>query len=77
LPIMDSLTAIQPIVLGDDNTVLKAAHFLRDNGVLVGAIRPPTVPEGTGRLRITLNANHCEADIDRLLRLLAEACACS
>jgi 8-amino-7-oxononanoate synthase len=77
LPIMDSLTAIQPMVLGDDHTVLKAAHFLRDNGVLVGAIRPPTVPEGTGRLRITLNANHREADIDRLLRLLAEACACS
>jgi 8-amino-7-oxononanoate synthase len=76
LPLMDSITAIQPIVLGDDNTVLKAAHYLRDNGVLVGAIRPPTVPEGTGRLRITLNANHCEADIDRLLTLLAEACGC-
>jgi 8-amino-7-oxononanoate synthase len=76
LPLMDSVTAIQPIVLGDDNTVLTAAHFLRDNGVLVGAIRPPTVPEGTGRLRITINANHCEADIDRLLTLLAEACRC-
>jgi 8-amino-7-oxononanoate synthase len=73
---MDSVTAIQPIVLGDDNAVLTAAHFLRDNGVLVGAIRPPTVPEGTGRLRITINANHCEADIDRLLTLLAEACRC-
>jgi 8-amino-7-oxononanoate synthase len=76
LPLMDSITAIQPLVLGDDNTVLTAAHFLRDNGVLVGAIRPPTVPEGTGRLRITINANHCEADIDRLLTLLAEACRC-
>jgi 8-amino-7-oxononanoate synthase len=76
LPLMESVTAIQPIVLGDDSAVLKAANFLRDNGVLVGAIRPPTVPEGTGRLRITLNANHCEADIDRLLTLLAEACRC-
>lgn len=72
LPLMASQTPIQPIMLGDDASVLKAANYLRENGVLVGAIRPPTVPEGTGRLRITLNANHSKSDIDALLVLLAD-----
>ncbi|MFT7387053.1 MAG: 8-amino-7-oxononanoate synthase [Candidatus Endobugula sp.] len=72
LPLMESQTPIQPIVLGSDTCVLRAANHLRENGVLVGAIRPPTVPEGTGRLRITLNANHSKADVDRLLELLAD-----
>jgi len=75
LPLMESQTPIQPIVLGDDASVVKAANYLRENGVLVGAIRPPTVPEGTGRLRITLNANHSKADIDHLLELLANVFA--
>ncbi len=67
LPLMDSSTPIQPVLLGDDKNVMQTANTLRENGILVGAIRPPTVPEGTGRLRITLNANHSVADIDLLI----------
>ncbi len=49
------------------------ANALRDKGFLVGAIRPPTVPEGSGRLRITLTANHTEQQIDQLLNELQQA----
>lgn len=73
LPLMESLTPIQPIVLGDDSQVMRVAGLLRDEGILVGAIRPPTVPEGTGRLRVTLNANHSLHDINRLLDRLHNA----
>jgi 8-amino-7-oxononanoate synthase len=70
LPLMVSATPIQPLVLGSDSDVLLVANGLRDQGVLVGAIRPPTVPEGTARLRITLSAVHTESDIVQLLHLL-------
>lgn len=70
LDLMPSLSPIQPIVLGDDVTVLTIADTLKQQGILVGAIRPPTVPEGSGRLRITLSANHSEADIQQLLQAL-------
>jgi 8-amino-7-oxononanoate synthase len=73
IPLMPSLTPIQPVVLGDDHNVMAVANILREQGVLVGAIRPPTVPEGTGRLRITINANHSEADIDCLISALQQA----
>ncbi|MFL0797598.1 MAG: 8-amino-7-oxononanoate synthase [Cellvibrionaceae bacterium] len=73
LPLMPSPTAIQPIVLGDDHRVMAVASKLRDSGFLVGAIRPPTVPEGSGRLRITLSANHSESQIDELLDTLQQA----
>jgi 8-amino-7-oxononanoate synthase len=71
LPLMTSLTPIQPILLGEDKRVMQVAEHLRIAGILVGAIRPPTVPEGTGRLRITFNANHSESDVDRLLQALS------
>jgi 8-amino-7-oxononanoate synthase len=74
LSLMDSLTPIQPLILGDDSIVMAVAKQLREQGILVGAIRPPTVPEGTGRLRMTFNANHQFSDVDRLLAVLAEAC---
>jgi 8-amino-7-oxononanoate synthase len=74
LSLMDSLTPIQPLILGDDSVVMAVAKQLREQGILVGAIRPPTVPEGTGRLRMTFNANHQFSDVDRLLAVLAEAC---
>lgn len=73
IPLMASFTPIQPLVLGADADVMYVANALRDQGILVGAIRPPTVPEGTGRLRITINANHSEADIDRLFIVLQQA----
>lgn len=71
LPLTDSRTPIQPIVLGDLSRVLSASATLEKSGLLVAAIRPPSVPRGGSRLRITLSAAHEEADIDRLLEALA------
>jgi 8-amino-7-oxononanoate synthase len=68
-----SLTPIQPLVLGDDARTLAAARSLRDDGYYVRAIRPPTVPEGTSRLRICLSAAHTEAQIDGLVAALRHA----
>ena len=72
LPLMASTTPIQPVVLGDEAVVMQVAADLREQGILVGAIRPPTVPEGTARLRITLNALHSHHDIDRLMAVLRQ-----
>ena len=71
----DSSTAIQPLVLGDAARTLNAAAALLDRGFWVPAIRPPTVPQGTSRLRISLSAAHEEADIDELVRVLAHVVA--
>ncbi|MHB1566393.1 MAG: aminotransferase class I/II-fold pyridoxal phosphate-dependent enzyme [Acidiferrobacter sp.] len=62
---------IQPLVLGGDAEALAASQYLRDCGLLVGAVRPPTVPVGSARLRITLSALHTAADVTRLLEALA------
>src|SRR6185369_14673128 len=62
---------IVPIVLGPDRAALSAALTLRAEGLFTQAIRPPTVAEGTARLRITLSAAHDPADIARLARALA------
>lgn len=70
LPLMDSDTPIQPVILGGDELVLSVADQLKQEGILVGAIRPPTVPEGTGRLRITFSTNHTEDDVEFLLQVL-------
>ena len=70
--LMDSETPIQPLLMGDDAGALALAEHLRERGFLVSAIRPPTVPEGTSRLRITFSAAHEESDIDALLEALAE-----
>ncbi|WNL46113.1 8-amino-7-oxononanoate synthase [Dyella sp. BiH032] len=71
LPLMPSDTAIQPLLLGDAALAMAAAGALEEQGFLVGAIRPPTVPVGKARLRITLSAAHEEAHVDRLLDALA------
>ncbi len=71
LPLVDSHTPIQPLLAGDSLRALEWSLFLEDNGVLVTAIRPPSVPRGAARLRITLSAAHQEQDIDLLLELLA------
>jgi 8-amino-7-oxononanoate synthase len=73
LPLQESFTPIQPIVLGDNTRALAAAKSLETQGYLVTAIRPPTVPEGQARLRVTLSCDHSEADVDGLLNALAEA----
>jgi 8-amino-7-oxononanoate synthase len=72
LPLMDSASAIQPLRLGDARAALQAAQALDRRGLLVVAIRPPTVPAGQARLRITLSAAHEEAQVDRLLDALAD-----
>ncbi|MGL4477549.1 MAG: aminotransferase class I/II-fold pyridoxal phosphate-dependent enzyme, partial [Aeromonas veronii] len=56
-----------PLLVGESSAALQLAERLRDRGVWVSAIRPPTVPVGTARLRITLSAAHREQDLDRLL----------
>ncbi|SDK53137.1 8-amino-7-oxononanoate synthase [Microbulbifer yueqingensis] len=73
LPLMPSATAIQPLLLGDEETVVRVAGRLQERGFLVGAIRPPTVPAGTARLRITLSAAHSEKQVEDLLLVLAGA----
>ncbi|MEK6594754.1 MAG: 8-amino-7-oxononanoate synthase [Pseudomonadota bacterium] len=67
--LMPSDTAIQPLVIGTNNAALAVAQRLAGRGLLVPAIRPPTVPQGTARLRISLSAAHSEEDV----RLLASA----
>jgi 8-amino-7-oxononanoate synthase len=62
---------IVPVVLGDESSALAAANRLLDAGLLVPAIRPPTVPVGTSRLRVALSAAHDLADVRRLSELLA------
>lgn len=71
LPLLPSTTAIQPLLLGSDGAALAAAEQLRQRGLWVPAIRPPTVPTGRSRLRISLSAKHRPADIERLLEGLA------
>jgi 8-amino-7-oxononanoate synthase len=71
LPLMPSSSAIQPLLVGDSSKAMDLSERLRARGLLIGAIRPPTVPAGTARLRITLSAGHSEAQIDRLLEQLA------
>ena len=65
-----SNTPIQPVLINNDAKVVQVGQSLRDAGFLVGAIRPPTVPVGTGRLRITFSADHSEEQVDQLLAAL-------
>jgi len=72
LALMDSPTPIQPIMIGDSAQALRLSRMLRERGLLVTAIRPPTVPVGSARLRVTLSAAHSEAQVQLLLNALAE-----
>ncbi len=71
LPLLDSSTPIQPLLLGSNARALALSAHLQAAGLLVPAIRPPTVPAGSARLRISLSAAHTETDIERLLDALA------
>ncbi len=73
IPLAPDESPIQPLVLGSTGDALRVADYLLEHGILALAMRPPTVPEGTSRLRITLSAAHTEADVDRLLEVLAVA----
>lgn len=72
LTLMDSPTPIQPLLIGDSARAVELSRLLRERGILVGAIRPPTVPAGTARLRVTLSAAHSVAQVERLLDALGE-----
>jgi 8-amino-7-oxononanoate synthase len=71
LPLMVSNSAIQPLLVGEAPRAVGLSERLRERGFLIGAIRPPTVPTGTSRLRITLSAAHSAEQVDRLLEQLA------
>ena len=71
----ESPTAIQPLIVGDNARAMLTMAQLDAHGLRVGAIRPPTVPAGTARLRIALSASHTEADVARLVDALGEALA--
>ncbi len=70
----DSPTPIQPLIVGSNEDALKASEQLLQRGILVPAIRPPTVPKGTARLRISLSAAHSLDDVSMLVDALREIC---
>ncbi len=72
LKLLPSLTAIQPLIVGANEAAVALSKALWERGLWVPAIRPPTVPKGTARLRISVSAAHTEADIDQLIAALKE-----
>jgi 8-amino-7-oxononanoate synthase len=73
IPLMPSATPIQPVVVGSNRRAVAVSNAMYEQGVWVPAIRPPTVPKGAARLRITFTAGHTEWHVDRLLHVLGEA----
>lgn len=73
--LLTSDTPIQPLLIGDSIEAVRVSQCLRERGILVSAIRPPTVPQGTARLRISLSAAHQPQDIARLTDTLCELAA--
>ncbi|MET0733532.1 MAG: aminotransferase class I/II-fold pyridoxal phosphate-dependent enzyme, partial [Casimicrobiaceae bacterium] len=70
-----SPTAIQPLIVGANDAALALSDALLARGLLVPAIRPPTVPQGTARLRISLSAAHSDPDVATLLSALRDVAA--
>ena len=70
---IDITSAIQPIIIGDSQRAVDISNALLNDGFLVSAIRPPTVPQGSARLRVTFSALHEERHVDRLLNALDKA----
>ena len=75
LRLLASETPIQPLLVGDAEAALRMSAALREQGILVTAIRPPTVPAGSARLRITLSATHTEQQVEHLLSALEKVFA--
>ncbi len=67
-----SYTPIQPVIIGESSKALRISNTLQEQGILIPAIRPPTVPQGTARLRISLSASHNEEDIKKLVNVLCK-----
>ncbi len=72
LQLMESASPIQPVVIGDEANALLISQKLAERGILIIAIRPPTVAAGSSRLRITFSAQHSIAQVDQLLSALAD-----
>ena len=72
LKLVDSKTAIQPVIIGSSKQALILSEKLLEKNILITAIRPPTVPEGSARLRITFSATHTEKQVDNLLQALSD-----
>ncbi len=70
LNLMPSDTAIQPLLIGSSEQAITMSKLLEQKGILISAIRPPTVPHNTARLRITFSANHTKEHIEQLLSAL-------
>jgi 8-amino-7-oxononanoate synthase len=68
----EARSPIVPIVIGDEETTMTASRHLEDEGYLVVAIRPPTVPPGTARLRLTFTAQHPDDAVDRLADIVRD-----
>jgi 8-amino-7-oxononanoate synthase len=73
IPLMGSNTAIQPILMGTSGQALNTSHWLKQKGIWSTAIRPPTVPNKSARLRITLTTNHHKSDVLLLIKQLKQA----
>lgn len=72
LQLLDSFSPIQPIIIGDEARALMIAEQLAERGILIIAIRPPTVAPGSSRLRVTFSAEHTLAQVDQLLNALSD-----
>lgn len=72
IPVLDSASPIQPIILGKETTAINVANHLLKQGFYVRPIRPPTVPRGTSRIRLTITASHTNEEIIRLVGALKE-----
>ncbi len=72
IPVLESRTAIQPVMVGENDEAVKLSAWLSDQGLYVPAIRPPTVPAGQARLRVSLSSAHDDSDINALVTALDE-----
>ena len=72
IALTDSTTPIQPVVVGDSAAALTVSGQLKELGIMAIAIRPPTVPVGQARIRITLMTDHTDTDIEKLVAALGQ-----
>jgi 8-amino-7-oxononanoate synthase len=72
LPLLPSATPVQALILGESARAVAASEFLLSRGIYVSAIRPPTVPAGSARLRLTLSAAHTDEQLEHLVDAMAE-----